>query len=91
MPTEQNNEWVRQVGVSNRSTTLGDAITDLERMSSEEDLAAAIAVGALLQAAVPIDGTFMTHQVCLAVFRLAADLLAIHLATDYEAMPLHAN
>jgi hypothetical protein len=74
-----------------RSTTLGDAIADLERLSSDEDLAAATAVGALLQAAVPTDGTFMTHQVSLAVFRFAADLLAIHLTTDYETIPLDAN
>jgi hypothetical protein len=91
MLPQEDGAWVEQVMAAKRSTTLGDAIADLERLSSDEDLEAATAVGALLQAAVPTDGTFMTHQVSLAVFRLAADLLAIHLATDYETMPLNAN
>jgi hypothetical protein len=36
---ERIGEWVTQVMTVNRSTTLGDAIADLERLSSNEDLA----------------------------------------------------
>jgi hypothetical protein len=91
MPPQEGDEWFEQIRVANGSTTLGDAIADLERLSWDEDLAAASAVGTLLQAAVLADGPLMTHQVCLAVFRLASDLLAIHLTTDYETMPLNTN